>query len=118
MRLNLTKQFVAILLLLSLSGVGRRPDAQSSSVGTIDGLVLDDKNEPVESAMITSQPEDAQLIGKMPVTKSGPGGRFSLSNVPAGKNFLFVGNPKEGYPDTQLAVFTPKGAPLYEVVVE
>lgn len=109
---------ISLLLLSALSPAHQQDrSAESSSTGAIEGIVLGENGEPAENAMINVQPEDTQLVGKTPAARSSTGGKFLLTGVPAGKNFLFVGNPKEGYPDTQFAVFTPKDLELVLVVV-
>lgn len=109
-----------IIILLSLSALNpalEQDRAKANSTGAVEGIVIGESGEPAENAVINVQPADTQLVGKTPAARSDAGGKFLINGVPAGKNFLFAGNPKQGYPDTQFAVFAPKDIPLVPVIV-
>ena len=119
MRILTNVQVPAVLLLISVACVGQQTTRnQPPQSGAIKGIVLGADERPVANAIVTVQPEDTNLIGKTPGARSGPDGTFMIKGVPPGKNFVFAGNLKQGYPETEFAVFTPKNALLTAVVVE
>jgi len=92
--------------------------SQGDAVGSVEGTVLDDAGHAVENAVISIQPEDVQVTGKLMEGRSRKDGKFSIAGVPKGKSFIFAGKPSDGYPDEQYAVFAPKGVALNSIVIE
>jgi hypothetical protein len=93
----------AVGLLLFISGTQLPPDRQ---VGSIKGIVLDEKNNAIPGARVYDEPIDSARIGKDHFVETDQSGRFYLTDVPIGRTMVIATNTDLGYPDARFALFS------------
>jgi hypothetical protein len=84
---------------------------QATATGTIDGTVLNEKNQPVDGAQVYLNIEGPMIgsIGFVPTDKSG---HFVINRLEWGKYYVFAKKESDGYPDMTYAFYASKVPPV------
>ncbi len=74
--------------------------------GSIKGIVLDAKGNPIPGAKVYDEPIDSVRTGKDHFVETDDSGRFFLTAVPTGKTMVIATKTDLGYPDARFALFS------------
>lgn len=103
------KCILAICLLLECGNASMQSGDAAPTVGSIRGMVLDDKRKAASGAKVFDLPMGSPMNGKEHYAVTNSQGAFELNSVSIGK--VMVVATKEGYPDGRLAVFAGDDEP-------
>src|SRR3954463_14397366 len=95
-----------IAVVVIFMGLAIASAAQSSAIATVEGEVLDRHGLGVASAKIVIFPMERGVSGPLPSTTTDSKGRFVLKTPPFGKTRFCAVKESEGYPNTQLLLFS------------
>lgn len=103
--------FITMLLVWQNSAAGL-----ASSLGSVEGVVLDEQGEPLPKATVFGLPEED--MGHQIRTTADWEGRFTLGGVPPGWVYLHAYKESAGYPYDFFAFFNTKDRKPVKVHIE
>ena len=111
MRSMFIYRILSISLLLAAIGTGQKPPS-----GSVQGIVLDDHEQPLPDATVYALPEGDMLHQLR--TRTGPEGTFTLDGVPPGGVYVHAYKESAGYPYDFFSFFCAYDRPLIKTHVE
>ncbi len=97
-------------------GLFQSSTPNEGTTGTVTGVVIDANGTGIPDAKVYDQPMGSVRMGKDHFATTDQQGRFTLTDVSAGKTMIIATKTEAGYPDGRYAVFTGnESSPIVEV---
>jgi hypothetical protein len=106
------------ILFLFLSNAGFSQTAATPSVGSVEGVVLDEQNKPIPEANVYA-PLPQDMRRRVATTTTDSSGKFGFRDLPTGVVYIYAYKVSDGYPDGFFRFFKlPNDQPLVSAKVE